>query len=53
MPADNPAERPIKPEVRDHITNLIKDNQLIMFSKGWCPFCEKARFAIEQVLGEF
>ncbi len=41
MPAVDPKDRPIKPEVRDHVNKLIEENQLVMFSKVWCPFCEK------------
>ena len=31
------------PQVEAKVLNLIKDNQIMIFSKSYCPFCDKTK----------
>jgi glutaredoxin 3 len=37
------------PEVRQEIDRMIEDNQVMIFSKTYCPYCSEAKRAIEKL----
>mmetsp|Transcript_15679 Transcript_15679/g.36772 ORF Transcript_15679/g.36772 Transcript_15679/m.36772 type:complete len:464 (-) Transcript_15679:67-1458(-) len=37
----------------EEVDRLVGDNSIIVFSKSWCPFCRKAKKALEKAGAEF
>jgi len=37
----------------EHVEKLIAGNAVVMFSKAWCPFCAKAKAALEEAGASF
>eukprot|EP01035_Chromulina_nebulosa_P020815 gene20815-26983_t len=38
---------------KEIVQNAIKENNIIVFSKTYCPYCEKAKDAIKKLKYEF
>lgn len=38
--------------VKEKVDQAIKVNPIVLFSKEWCPFCVKAKQALDMVVGE-
>ena len=44
------ASRPVSTAVKTNIDSFIKTNKIAVISKSWCPFCSKAKNALNTVV---
>ncbi|KAI9490432.1 glutaredoxin-1 [Zychaea mexicana] len=49
--------KPLTPEematVEQFVEDLIKNNKVVMFSKSYCPFCERAKKLLQKLGQDF
>ena len=39
--------------VKEFVDTEIKSNEIVMFSKSWCPFCSKAKKALDSIGADY
>jgi glutaredoxin 3 len=44
-------DAPLSPHVQQEIDALIESNEVVVFSKSYCPYCRQAKMALRSISG--
>jgi glutaredoxin 3 len=44
-------DAPLSPQVQQEIDDMIESNEVVVFSKSYCPYCRQAKMALRSISG--